>query len=66
MYNHVIDFSSKQQFGFRKNHSANHAVITLIDKISAALDSRKAVVGCYNNLKKAFDTTVSLTLTTAF
>ena len=62
MYNHVIDFIntnnllSKQQFGFRKHHSTNHAVITLIDKISAALDSGKAVVGCYINMKKAFHT----------
>ena len=62
VYNHVIDFIdtnnllSKQQFGFRKNHSTNHAVITLIDRFSAALDSGGAVVGCYINLKKAFDT----------
>ena len=47
---------SKQQFGFRKHHSTNHAVITLIDQISAALDCGKAVVGCYIDLKKAFDT----------
>ena len=62
VYNHVIDFIDtnnllyKQQFGFRKNHSTNHAVITLIDRISAALDSGRAVVGCYIDLKKAFDT----------
>ena len=62
VYNHVIDFIdtnnllSKQQFGFRKNHSTNHAVITLIDRISAALDSGRAVVGCYIDLKKALDT----------
>ena len=62
VYNHVIDFIdtnnllSKQQFGCRKNHSTNHAVITLIDIISAALDSGRAVVGCYIDLKKAFDT----------
>ena len=62
VYNHVIDFIdtnnllSKQQFGFRKNHSTNHAVITLIDRISAALDSGRAVVGCYIDMKKAFDT----------
>ena len=50
VYNHVIDFIdtnnllSKQQFGFRKNHSTNHAVITLIDRISAALDSGRALL----------------------
>ena len=62
VYNHVIDFIdtnnllSKQQFGFRKNYNTNHAVITLIYRISAALDSGRAVVGCYIDLKKAFDT----------
>ena len=59
MYNHVIDFIdinnllSKQQFGFSKYYSTNHAVI---DKISAALDNGKAIVDCYIDLKKAFDT----------
>ena len=49
MYNHVIDFIntnkllSKQRFGFRKHHGTNHAIITLIDKIPAALDDGKAV-----------------------
>ena len=58
MYNHVIDFIdtnnllSKQQFGFSKYYSTKHAVT---DKISAALDNGKAVVGCYIDLKKAFD-----------
>ena len=62
VYNHVIDFidtnnlRSKQLFSFRKNHSINHAVITLIDKISADLDSGRAVVGCYIDLKKALNT----------
>ena len=62
VYNHVIDFINtnnlltKQQFGFRKHHSTNHAVITLIDQISVALDCGKAVVGRYIDLKKAFDT----------
>ena len=66
VYNHVIDFIdtnsllSKQQFGFRKNHSTNHAVIALIDKILKNMENSQAtycsVVGCYINLKKAFDT----------
>ena len=59
---YIIDFIntnkllSKQQFGFRKHHSTKHAVITLIDKLSATLDDGKAVAGCYIDLKKAFDT----------
>ena len=72
MYNQVIDFIntnnllSKQQFGFRKHHSTNHAVITLIDKISAVLDSGKAVVSCYIDLKKAFTKSTLLKLYNSF
>ena len=62
MYNHLIDFIddnnilSKHQFGFRKNHSTNHAVIALVDKISTALDMGKVAIGCFIDLKKAFET----------
>ena len=44
------------QFGFRKNHSTTHAIITLVEKVSKALDTGKIVVGVYLDLKKAFDT----------
>ena len=47
---------SKHQFGFRKNHSTNHAVIALVDKISTALDMGKVAIGCFIDLKKAFET----------
>ena len=43
----------KNQFGFRKQHSTSHAIITLVEKVSKALDKGKIVVG---DLKKAFDT----------
>ena len=39
MYNHIISFMDtnnttyKYQFGFRKNHSTQHVIITLVDKI---------------------------------
>ena len=62
MYNHLIDFIdennilSKHQFGFRKNHSTNYAVIALVDKISTALDMGKVAIGCFIDLKKAFET----------
>ena len=62
MYNHLINFINKQdilykyQFGFRKQHSTNHAIITLVDKISTALDRGNVVIGCFLDLKKAFDT----------
>ena len=62
MYNHLIDFIddnnilSKHQFGFRKNHSTNHAVIALVDKISTTLHMGKVAIGCFIDLKKAFET----------
>ena len=62
MYNHLINFINKHnilykyQFGFRQRHSTNHAIITLVDKISTALDRGNVVIGCFFYLKKAFDT----------
>ena len=44
------------QFGFRKNHSTSHAIITLVERVSKALDTGKIVVGVFLDLKKAFDT----------
>ena len=45
----------KYQFGFRKSHSTSHAIITLVNKVSRALDTRKFVLGLYLDIKKAFD-----------
>ena len=45
-----------RQFGFRKQHSTTHAVITLVDQVSRAFDVGKIVVGVFLDLKKAFDT----------
>ena len=62
MYNHLISFIDKEdilykfQFGFRKSHSTNHAIISLVEKVNQALDSGKVLVGIYLDLKKAFDT----------
>ena len=39
-----------------KNHSTTHAIITLVERVSKALDTGKIVVGVYLDLKKAFDT----------
>ena len=44
------------QFGFRKNHATSHAIITLTERVSKALDTGKIVVGVFLDLKKAFDT----------
>ena len=62
MYNHLINFIDKNkilykyQFGFRKLHSTNHAVITLVEKVNNALDSGKILICVFLDLKKAFDT----------
>ena len=58
--NHIMDFLDTnnilydKQFGFRKSHSTNHAIITLVDKVSRALDTGKFIVGVFLDLKKSF------------
>ena len=58
MYNHSISFIDKEdilykfQFGFGKSHSTNHVIISLVEKVSQALDSGKVLVGIFLDLKK--------------
>ena len=62
MYNRLLDFINKHnllykyQFGFRKQHSPNLALIILVDKISEALDKGDFVLGLFLDFSKAFDT----------
>ena len=63
MYNHLISFIDKEnilykfQFGFRKSHSTNHAIISMVEKVNQALDTGKVLVGVLLDLeKKTFDT----------
>ena len=62
MYNRLLSFVNKHsllnkyEFSFRKGYSTNFAMITLIDKISQALDKGNYVLGIFLNLSKAFDT----------
>ena len=62
MYNRLLSFVNKHsllnkyEFSFRKGYSTNFAMITLIDKISQALDKGNYVLGIFHNLSKAFDT----------
>ena len=44
------------QFGFRKDHSPNLALIYLVDKISNALEDGEFVLGVFLDFSKAFDT----------
>ena len=43
-------------FDFEKNHSTSHAIITIVEIISKALDTGIYVVGVFLDLKKAIDT----------
>ena len=59
MYNHLINFIDKNkilykyQFGFRKLHSTNHAIMSLVEKVNNALDSGKILIGVFLDLKKS-------------
>ena len=44
------------QFGFRSNHSTNHALIRLTENIREALDKGHYTCGIFIDLQKAFDT----------
>ena len=46
----------KKQFGFQKNFSTAHAVISLIENIEKAIDNKMFVCGVFVDLRKAFDT----------
>ena len=46
---------SSSQFGFRYNHSINHAIIHLSDLISIYLDNSFKVAGIFLDISKAFD-----------
>lgn len=50
------DIISRDQFGFRKNHSTYMAMINLYDNITTALDKKLCSVGIFLDLSKAFDT----------
>ena len=44
------------QFGFRNNHSTNHALIKITEHIREAIDSGQFACGVFIDLQKAFDT----------
>ena len=62
MYNRLIWYINENnilynfQFGFREKHSAALALITLVDKISSALESGEFAIGLFLDFSKAFDT----------
>ena len=52
MYNHLINFIDANkilynyQFGFRKSHSTNYVIISLVEKVNNAMDSGKNFDWC--------------------
>ena len=63
MYNHLLDFITKQnilhkyQFGFRKQHSTNHAVISLVEKLHNALDQGNIAITWFSVVFSFFEKT---------
>ena len=45
-----------KQFGFRGNHSVNHAIISITEYIRSLIDKGEYVCGVFVDLEKAFDT----------
>ena len=62
MHSRLIEFLVEKQilyyrqFGFRKDFSTDHAILTLLVSIQKALDDRQFACGIFIDLEKAFDT----------
>ena len=62
MYTRLLSFINKYkllyfyQFGIRRGHSPDLALICPVDKISNALENSKYVLGLFLDFSKAFDT----------
>lgn len=62
IYNRLFNFLSSydilhdNQYGFRKNHSTDLALIDIYNKISSALSKHHHTIGLFLDLSKAFDT----------
>ena len=62
MYNRLINFLDKfsilyeYQFGFRRKRSTHMALISLIDKLTQAIENGEYVIGVFLDFSKAFDT----------
>ena len=46
----------EKQFGFRKKHSTNHALVYIVEQIKKNLDNKTYTCGVFVDLEKAFDT----------
>ena len=58
IYSYLVKYNMiySKQFGFRGNHSVNHAIISFTEHIRSLLDKGDYVCGIFVDLEKAFDT----------
>ena len=58
LYKHLKenDILYKKQFGFQQNHSAEHAVLLLIDQVNSSSERNHFTLGIFIDLSKTFDT----------
>ena len=62
IYNRLYSFFSenntlyKKQFGFQKQHSTDHAIVYLVNKILKSFENNCYTAGVFIDLTKAFDT----------
>ena len=62
MHTRLYDFLAKSdtfyefQFGFRKQYSTNHALLSIVEEIKESLDKGNFACGVFIDLEKAFDT----------
>ena len=62
MYNKLYTYLTENnilfnlQFGFRCQHSTEHAIVELVDKILNSFSEEKYTLGIFIDLSKAFDT----------
>ena len=62
MYNHLYQYLTEnkilypKQFGFQTGHSAEHAIVQLVDQILESFEYNKYPLGVLIDLSKAFDT----------
>ena len=58
LYNFLEDFKAfyDLQYGFRKNHSTDHALLSIFEEIRSNIDKGLFSCGVFVDLEKAFDT----------
>lgn len=55
-YLDMKEFFCDSQYGFRKQHSTQHAILDIINRIQDNMDKKMYSCGIFIDLKKAFDT----------